>query len=303
MFQITAKQDFVVYQIGNADVSAVASFVPELGGVVSSLVLTGLDGPRECLYQHPHFWQRGLDDLGGGMPFLFPVCARLSRDGQAGVYQYQGERYQLPIHGFSWQLPWQVLEHSDGCLVMQLCSNEQTLQQFPFDFCITLKYELRGQQLFCFQTYDNQSGVPMPYYAGFHPYFLLDADKSQVELDYQPVERWLYNESLTDLVGRQAAFDLSTALDKAEINEQLTRVADDKTVCMQFPNGDCLQVEAQGIEDADLFPFIQLYTMPERPFFCVEPWMSFPNALNSVQGVRWLAPGQQEHGLLRIGLG
>src|SRR3990167_336901 len=303
MFQISAHDDFVVYSIGNKDGSVQACFVPELGGVMSSLICLGQDGPRELLYHNDFFWQRNNDDLAGGMPFLFPLCARLSRNNQLGVYSYNGQYYELPIHGFSWQLPWEVLEHSEGLLVMQLQFNESTLKQFPFDFAVTLEYQIEDQQLFCHQTYENKGGEAMPYYAGFHPYFLVEESKDLIKINYEPIERWQYNRSLTDLVGRLPVFDLPSTLSNADLNEQLTRVADNKTVIMTYPNGDILEVEAQGVENPDLFPFVQLYTKPGKPFFCIEPWMGYPNALNAMKGVRWLAAGQAERGLLRISLG
>lgn len=301
MANITANKDFVVYNIKANDNVSCASFVPELGGVVSSLQLPGVDGERELLHQHDFFWQCDNDDLAGGMPFLFPVCARLSRNNQDGVYSYQGQHYKLPIHGFSWQLPWDVVEHGDDFIVMQLESNASTLKQYPFDFCIQLRYEIRNGQLFCYQSYENRSGEAMPYYAGFHPYFSA-ASKDNIEIDYEPIERWQYNSALTDLVGRKANFSLPTKLANPDLNEQLTKVGENKTVNMIYENSDILQVEAQGLEDHDLFPFIQLYTIVDKNFFCIEPWMGYPNAMNAVKGVRWLQPNQQEHGLLRIEL-
>ena len=57
---------------------------------------------------------------------------------------------------------------------------------------------------------------------------------------------------------------------------------------------------AEGVEDPNLFPYVQLYTMTEKPFFCVEPWMAAPNSLNTAKGCRWLEPGAVEHGVLRL---
>ena len=37
--------------------------------------------------------------------------------------------------------------------------------------------------------------------------------------------------------------------------------------------------------------------MADQPFFCVEPWMGHPNAMNTVAGVHWLAPGGSVRGV------
>ena len=84
------------------------------------------------------------------------------------------------------------------------------------------------------------------------------------------------------------------------INERITRVGEDREAKLRLPDGLTIHLAAEGVEDSDLFPYIQLYTMADKPFFCVEPWMAFPNALNTVAGARWLKPGQSERGMLRV---
>src|SRR3990167_6286161 len=79
-----------------------ATFVPQRGGTACSIIMPGKQGPRERLYLHYFFWDKTIDDLPGGWPFCFPVCARLMRQHQHGAYLYDGKIYHLPIHGFSW---------------------------------------------------------------------------------------------------------------------------------------------------------------------------------------------------------
>ena len=67
-----------------------------------------------------------------------------------------------------------------------------------------------------------------------------------------------------------------------------------------MPDGTTIHMIAEGVEDKDMFPYVQLYTVEDQPFFCVEPWMGFPNALNTVAGSRWLEPGRSEKGVLKI---
>lgn len=282
-----------------------ASFIPERGGVGFSIIMLGKQGPRELLFLHSYIWQQQWPDLPGGWPFLFPVCARLQRDQQPGAYLYDGKIYQLPIHGFSWQQAWQVEHSQQDRLIMSLTENAQTLAMYPFRFKVTLDYLVEPNKLICKQTYQNNSDVPMPYYAGFHPYFLTPAPgqgKEQVMLDYEPVRRLQYNPSLTDIIGEQSLFDVPTAITNPDINEQLTQVSENKECHLIYPDGDRISLQATGKNDLDLFSYVQLYTIPEQSFFCVEPWMAYPNAMNAVQGVRWLVPGAKEHGSLTLEL-
>jgi galactose mutarotase-like enzyme len=296
---------FETYTIASADQGTQASFVPARGGVAYSLIMQGNAGARELLYCHDYFWDREIDDLPGGWPFCFPVCARLERQGREGEYLYDGKIYTLPIHGFAWNKPWNLIHIDDASLIVVLQDDAETLSQFPFSFKVTLHYRVAKNVLICEQTYENRGANAMPYNAGFHPYFLTPLPgqgKEQVRLHYHPIRHFQYNDHLTDIVGELPLFELPTSISNPKINEQLTRVAQQKQMDLIYPDGDRLHLLAEGIEDPDLFPYVQLYTMENKPFFCAEPWMGFPNAMNSVQGMRWLQPGQVEHGILKLWL-
>lgn len=289
--------------IASRDGGTRASFIPEKGGVGSSIIMPFNKGERELLFLHDFFWNDEIKDLPGGWPFLFPICARIERDGVAGNYLYDAHLYNLPIHGVSWWLPWEVTSNAPDSLVLTLRDNKQTFQHYPFYFKVELHYLISDGSLTCVQRYTNTGDRPMPYYAGFHPYFLtstLDADKAQVMINYHPKRRFLYNERLTDVIGEQELFNLPASVADPEVNEQLVELGDDKTITLSFPDGFKLKMLVTGIEDQYLFRFVQLYTQPKQPFICVEPWMGMPNALNTVSGVRWLQPSESESGILHL---
>lgn len=298
--------DFDVYTIVSADGKTRASFVPEKGGVGSSIVIPWRQGERELLYRHTHFWERGNSSLPGGWPFIFPICARIAREGIFGNYLYDSEIYNLPIHGFAAAMAWQVVisNSQKDRLTLILQDTTETLRCYPFNFRIELKYIVENGKLICQQKYVNTGNKALPYYAGFHPYFLtppLTQGKDKVMLNYQPTRRLRYNEKLTDIVGTQELFPLPASIADPVINEQLVELgSENKTITLTYPDGFKINMEAYGVEDKHMFRYVQLYTQPTEPFICVEPWMAFPNALNSMLGARWLQPGQEEHGILQL---
>jgi len=210
----------------------------------------------------------------------------------------------MQSHGFGPRIPWKVLATDrDDTLILQLTDTDATRQMYPFRFEVRLTYRAEKDALACEQIYSNRGNVAMPYYAGFHPYFRITAPgegKEKVLLDYKPVRAFKYNERLTDLAGETALPSLPAAVTDPTINERITRVGEDRETKLALPDGLTIHMAAEGVEDSDLFPYIQLYTMADKPFFCVEPWMGFPNALNTVAGARWLKPGQSERGMLRM---
>ena len=296
---------FDVYTIATRDGLTRASFVPERGGVGTSIVMPGREGPRELLFHYPHLWDPRAKDLPGGWPFCFPICGRLQRQAAVGSYYYDGRTYELPIHGFAWSKPWRVMDAGDDYLEMELRDDEQTRLVYPFHFTVQLRYEIAHQRLFCRQTYTNHGDRPLPYYAGFHPYFATpapDQGKNQVILNLHANRRMRYNQQLTDIVGELPLLAMPSKITNPELHEQLMQLGEDKELHLIYPNHDVIGMAAEGIEDPNLFPYLQVYSPADQPFVCVEPWMAYPNALNSVSGVRWLAPAQSEHGLLRLWL-
>jgi len=293
-----------VWTIASAGGSTRAGFVPAFGGAGCSLVMPGPRGPRELLYRHDCFWEKRARALRGGWPFLFPVCGRVERGGKDNTYRLDGRDFFMPIHGFAWRMAWEKLETGAADrLIMQLHDDYNTRAQYPFAFRVTLKYRVEEGSLLCEQSYKNLSPRPMPWAAGFHPYFRVPpsgSGKDAVRVDFRPLCRLLYNERLTQVVGETDPIPLPRSIEDPEINESLSRLGEDKEVRLLFPDGYVVHMAAEGQDDPDMFPYVQLYTAPDKPFFCIEPWMSYPNAINDERAIRLLPPGNVARARLRL---
>ena len=269
-----------------------ADIVPALGGVVASLQLPGPDGrPRECLYRHAWFWDPGTDATRGGSPVLFPVCGRLLKDGQPGRYETGGRPYVLPLHGFAMRLPWEVRDASrPDALELRLADTAETRAMYPFSFELTLRHAVSDQGYACRLTVANTGDRPMPYYAGFHPYFLTPppgAGKEQTLFGAQPVTRWLYNPGKTEITGPAPVPAFPMPVTPGDVNELLLELGERRETHLVFPDGFELRQDA-----SDLLRYRQFYTLPGEPFFCDEAWMAPPGSLNRPGAARELPPGQ-----------
>lgn len=300
----TKHNGFDVYTIISSDGKTRASFVPEKGGAGSSLIMPWQDGERELLYQHTHFWEHGNSHLPGGWPFIFPICARIAREKIFGNYLYDGEIYNLPIHGFASAMAWEVkTTDREDRLILTLESTAETLRCYPFHFRIELEYVVTDKKFICYQRYSNTGTKPMPYYAGFHPYFLTPpppTQKAEVMLNYHALRRFRYNADLTDLIGTQELLSMPISIADPTINEQLVELDKNKSISLTYPDGFKINWLVIGEKDPEMFRYVQTYTQTAEPFICVEPWMGVPNALNSVSGVRWLNPGESESGVSQL---
>ena len=304
MARVYTKFGFEFHEIQSEEGRFRMTFVPELGGIGVSLVYKTAHGEKEMLWMHEKFWQGGDACRYGGWPFLFPICGRLERDGIAGAYLYRGDRYLMPIHGVACRQAWRVASEDAHSIRLVLTDSGQTRHEYPFSFEVSLAYRLTGEGLTCEQTYRNTGEHPMPYYAGFHPYFATPRSgegKEQCRVEFNPEHRYLYNERLTDLTGSAPVLKFPCAVTEPAINEQLHRLPQGINESrLIIPGAYAVTMSVYGREDASMFPFIQLFTQKEHPFFCIEPWMGAPNTLNTVEGARWLAPGAEESGVLHL---
>jgi galactose mutarotase-like enzyme len=282
-----AKTDFEILSITAEDGVSQFSLVPELGGKGISLILPYKGESRELLYLPDGYWELEDKAWKGGWPFCFPVCGRSTCK-------------TLPMHGFAAHKDWQVIDKHADKITLQLSDTPETRKIYPYAFRLTLAYEIKPGQLTCLQTCENLSDEAMPYYAGFHPYFLTPlTDKDKIHVDFKAIGRKQYNLELTDIIGDLLPLKLPQKITDPALNEQLSLVNENKTALI-YPDQMKVSMEVRGLERENMFPYVQMYTQPDKSFFCIEPWMNFPNALNHKDKTFNLPPNSQEQALLTL---
>ncbi|NCA83358.1 MAG: hypothetical protein EOM72_11555 [Opitutae bacterium] len=299
MAQEKIQNGIRIFSLASSDGQTRAEVVPELGGTVSSLILQGPDGPRECLHRRPWFWDAGTDETRGGLPLLFPICGRLLKENTPGLVHFTGQPFILPIHGFAMRLPWQVVEAGrPDALRLRLADSAPTRAMYPFAFELALLVRVSAAGFFGELTIRNTGGSPMPFCAGLHPYFATPpagAGKEQTVFVAHPRARLLYDETKTALIGRAPAPSFPMSIAGDDINGLLLEVGGRGDSGLVFPDGFELRQTA-----SPLFRYRQFHTLPGEPFFCDEPWMAPAGAMNRPGGARILQPGQSESGAIHI---
>ena len=281
-----------------SDGESEAFFAPSFGGTGSSIRLKG----REILFSHNFFGPRSENETREGWPFLFPICGRLEHEGVRGQYEWKGETYSLPLHGFGPRSEWSVLEApADGSLCMQLKANAETMAMYPFLFRVELTYSFIERALCCDFLIANDGDEAMPYYAGFHPY-LLTEHKDNTALTWAPDKAFCYTNNFMAIECEKEIPELPTLLNNPELQDLLTGVKDDHSMTIVYPDGAVLHMDMENLSRPDMFPFVQFYGPANEPFFCYEPWMGRPNILNSGEGLYALPAGGEDKGRLKVWL-
>lgn len=213
-------------------------------------------------------------------PVLFPFIGRLTENS----YQYHGKRYHMGIHGFAASCDFSVAEHSSNRLELELCSNEATAAQYPFDFIFCIGYSLRGNTLDISYRVQNRDNKTMPFAIGGHPGFNVPLLPGESFEDY---ELEFSQECQPDRVGFTPQVYLSGQDTPYHLTEG-KRIAlrhdlfdEDAVILKNMAREVTLRskVSGRGVRVSYLdMPYLGVWHMPktDAPYVCVEPWSSLP---------------------------
>ncbi|MGE0171397.1 MAG: hypothetical protein AB7T49_01370 [Oligoflexales bacterium] len=245
----------------------------DAGGLLSKLAFTVAKGKRiDVLYQ-PGSGKTTHTTWGhGGMPILFPFAGRVQDGPTQGQYRVGENTFPMPPHGFAARLPWEVkaLERSNA--LVSLSSSKQTKQHYPFDFEMEVSYQLGNSALQMEIRVKNTDDRPLPIAPGLHPYFCARPEASVVVKHEETIE--VTNKGLAGERTKNTK-DSFKIKDEKYHNLILGGVSSKTCTIAGFQKG--VDLEISSSED---FQNIVLWTNDLKSYYCVEPWVSLPDAPN-----------------------
>ncbi|NEO32533.1 MAG: aldose epimerase [Symploca sp. SIO3C6] len=275
MFAVTVEQQqYKTYMLSDNDAQSQVAVVPERGGIVTSWRFQGQD----IFYLDTERFTNPTLSVRGGIPLLFPICGNLPDD----KYSLNGQTYQLKQHGFARNLPWQVTDEStDECasLTVSLKSNEQTREVYPFDFELNFIYKLQGNTLELRYSHTNLSSEPMPFSTGIHPYFSV-ADKSKLVCSIPSSQFKVKGDDTIQTFSGQFDFE-QDEIDIAFINlSKQSAIITDQSRNLKLT-----------LSYDNHYSTLVFWTLKGKDFYCLEPWSSPRNALNTGEHLLTVEPG------------
>lgn len=238
------------------------------GAELSSIVANATG--KEYLWQaDPAFWKRHS-------PVLFPIVGSLWNS----EYRNNGNTYKLSQHGFARDKEFELIEETDTELRFRLTESEDTLQQYPFPFCLEIGYRLTGNQIEITWTVENTGSEEMHFQIGAHPAFYYpDFNENSEQRGFFTFDRTLgLSYKLIQEKGcigdKQYPLTLNSEgllpLDIHTFDKDALVLEDSqvKRVDLLTPNGSpYLSVHFTA-------PVVGLWSPPSKnaPFVCIEPW-------------------------------
>ena len=244
--------------------------VPERGGIATHLVLGG----RELFYLDESTLRDSMKNVRGGNPVLFPSPGKLEND----AYAWKGTRGALKQHGFARNLAWEVAEKDASSVTLRLRSSDEIRREYPWNFVAEYTYKLGADSLRIEMTFTNEGDSPMPFGAGFHPYFAVSqADKAAARVETNATR------AFDNVRKKTGALEESIDLTKSEVDLHLV----DHTGACTLDT----KTHAVRLRGSPEFSRWVVWTVAGKDFVCVEPWTSPGNALNTGDSLIVLDPG------------
>lgn len=270
------KETYTLYELTESSTNSRIVVCPERGGIVIGCQLNGV----ELFYLDKATFENPIANIRGGNPILFPICGQLENQS----YEWNGQTYKMANHGVARTAVWEVVDTaSDGeaSITIRLRSNEQTLQSYPFAFELLFTYALKDGQLHTRQQYRNLGeSEAMPFYAGFHPYFAIDTDKN-IAYESDATRYVDYNDNVVK--------PFTGKIDLEDLVESVC-LLDSKKSEISFPVSKETRVH---LTYDDIFKYMVLWSVKDRPFICAEPWMAATGELNRQEELVMLGAGEE----------
>jgi len=246
--------------------------VTDMGAEMTSLILkkTGVE----------YLWQADATYWAGHAYNLFPICGRLWE----GKYTYQGNTYEMNLHGFARKTEYALAEQTDTSLTFRLTDTEDIYAQYPFHFELLLTYSLEGASVITTFHVKNQDDKELIFAIGGHPGFNVPLAEGETFTDYtitfsekcEPQQLcmsetcYYLNETKPFKLRCGKSFKLSHDLfdnDAVFLTGMAPEVTLKSGVSKRF-----VKVSYPGMK------YLGFWHKPktEAPYVCIEPWMSVP---------------------------
>ena len=249
--------------------------VTSKGAQVAS-VLRKIDGVE-------HMWQADPAVWGYHAPILFPHTGKVVND----TIHAKGRDCVSKQHGFARTREHSLVAQEGSRLVLELVSDEQTLESFPYACRLVSTFTLEEDKLHHTLTVENRDEDALPFGIGYHPAFRVPFDEAHTAADYElrfsDMESPLCINNQPKGLMHGNFYYLGTNIDSLPACPEL--FANDSH-CMTN-----LVSKTLGIYEKDTgravvcdirdFPYTLIWSKPgDVKFVCIEPWHSLPSPEN-----------------------
>ncbi|WP_102958644.1 aldose epimerase [Mangrovicella endophytica] len=245
------------------------AFVSARGAELRALIAP--DGRSFLWNGDPAWWD-------GRAPLLFPVIGRSVND----AVNVGGTAYAMPLHGFARTMLFERAAVSPSAATFLLRDSEETRRSFPFAFELDVTYRIAPGALALEAAMRNRGCVPMPASLGFHPGFPWPLPGGEglphrirmIDAALAPVRMGVDANGLLTGAEQPSPFRCG----RLQLEPQLFAER-----ALVFPGGVGSRLVYETSDGSsfvemivDGFPHLAIWSRPDAPFVCIEPWLGLP---------------------------
>lgn len=234
-----------------------------------------------------YIWQADEQHWGRHAPLLFPFVGKLKGD----QFTFEDNTYQQTKHGFARNLSFTATEATEHTVKFVLTHNEETLAVYPFQFTLEVTYRLNQNQLQVSYRVSNEDNKTMYFSIGGHPAIncpiVPNTNFHDYYIEFQRTEtlaRYFIEEGLQtgeskEIVTERKSLNLSYGY--FEQDAIIFKDMHSEQVSLSHPIlGKVVTLNFSG------FPYLGIWTKPNAPFICLEPWLGLADHQNSTGDLR-----------------
>lgn len=279
---------------------------PEKGAQLLNWHINMSDGSvRDVIHWPEDIKEDAFHSVSGGIPILFPFAGKSYLEGKPDYWKLpDGSHRKMPMHGFANRAEFAVRSIDQSGFEVEMLQTEEMKSFYPFDYNFTVIYHFLDLTLQISLVLENESREPIPWSAGLHPYFQVPWRKGlsmkDHKLSIEAKKVFQYKEG-----GMMVPKDLKTSEqnlnDEMLVNNIFYELSKPKAEISLLNGEENISIsEVGGPVTGTRLTFVS-WTKPNSLFYCIEPWMSPPNATEN-KTTRMVAPGARDEFTIEIEL-
>lgn len=247
-----------------------------------------------------YIWQGDPAVWAGQAPILFPIVGKLKDD----QYRTEGQTYSMKQHGFARRRDFNVLEQDKKHLKFGLTADQESMEQYPYNFVLDITYALQENTLQVTYEVTNKDQRDMPFSIGAHPAFstpriveqqmqeyLLVFEKPET-LDRHYIENGLVSGERERVLDNEQKLALHPKLFERDALIFKNPQSDSVSLLSQSDGKKLVEMHFEG------FPYLGIWQKVGADYICIEPWYGlhdeegFAGVLKDKEGIQILRPEQ-----------
>lgn len=223
----------------------------------------------EKMHDGMNFWNRHS-------PVLFPIVGKLKNNKTT----INGKIYEMSQHGFARDMEFEKIDENSYVLK----SNEETKKKFPFDFELYISYKTTENKVYTNYKVVNKSEELMIFGLGGHPAFNCEYSSGKYRLEFEDIEDEIEIYRLEDGLIKDKPEKTNKFIRENRIFLDNKTFEKDAIIMKNLKSNKIyLKTETKTILAFEFknFPYLAIWSKPDAPFICIEPWFNTADSVNS----------------------